>query len=369
MSERTKDQPQVHVVQAKSVTYTPYDSRWIPRSARLVAVGGHPRGTGAVHVYELEPSRSLAVRLEAATSSAIKACTLAASRRGDAGKVLLAAGDFSGKVSVLDLERDATPAWSVPGAHRGIVNAVDGAGGDVAGGPGAPEIATGGRDGCVRVWDPRTNRAVAELTPGAAASGDCWAVAFGSCHAAEERVVAAAWDTGDVALWDLRAGAVSFRARAPTGVCGLAFDRKDIAPNKLMSAGLGAKLCCWDLRAKDSAAGFARAEQSATLGASGATAWCVRPLPQDRDLFAVSCGNGSLGMWRYSYPEQRVRTTPDGKEEGVPGELLRLAEGADVASQPIVSVDWNPDMLGLGTLAVLDQTVKVVAVTKLHKIH
>lgn len=39
-------------------------------------------------------------------------------------------------------------------AHDKIVNAIDGIGGMNVGN-GAPELVTGGRDGCVRVWDPR----------------------------------------------------------------------------------------------------------------------------------------------------------------------------------------------------------------------
>lgn len=39
-------------------------------------------------------------------------------------------------------------------AHENIVNCIDGIGGQNIG-YGAPEIATGGRDGCVRIWDPR----------------------------------------------------------------------------------------------------------------------------------------------------------------------------------------------------------------------
>ena len=39
-------------------------------------------------------------------------------------------------------------------AHKGIINAIDGIGGGGFG-YGAPEILTGGRDGCVRLWDIR----------------------------------------------------------------------------------------------------------------------------------------------------------------------------------------------------------------------
>ena len=47
-------------------------------------------------------------------------------------------------------------------AHSTIVNAIDGIGGLGIGG-GAPEIVTGSRDGCVRVWDPRVAEPVVSL--------------------------------------------------------------------------------------------------------------------------------------------------------------------------------------------------------------
>lgn len=52
-----------------------------------------------------------------------------------------------------DLERMGSPIYHA-NAHEAIVNCIDGCGGLGIGG-GAPEIVTGGRDGCVKVWDVR----------------------------------------------------------------------------------------------------------------------------------------------------------------------------------------------------------------------
>lgn len=39
----------------------------------------------------------------------------------------------------------------------------------------------GGRDGCVRLWDPRVNEPVLALEPGEGQPArDCWTVAFGT---------------------------------------------------------------------------------------------------------------------------------------------------------------------------------------------
>ena len=47
-------------------------------------------------------------------------------------------------------------------AHSSMINCIDGCGG-LNVGSGSPELATGSRDGCVRVWDPRTDKAVVNV--------------------------------------------------------------------------------------------------------------------------------------------------------------------------------------------------------------
>ena len=47
------DRPQIVEHVHKSVTYVVYDTRWVPSSARMVVLGCHPRGTGALQVMSL----------------------------------------------------------------------------------------------------------------------------------------------------------------------------------------------------------------------------------------------------------------------------------------------------------------------------
>jgi WD repeat-containing protein 92 len=60
--------------------------------------------------------------------------------------------DYKGMLIIYDIEK-GKPKFSVK-AHSTMANVIDGIGGK---GPeyGAPELVTGGADGCVRVWDPR----------------------------------------------------------------------------------------------------------------------------------------------------------------------------------------------------------------------
>lgn len=60
--------------------------------------------------------------------------------------------DYKGKMMIFDIEYGKAK-YSVQ-AHSSMGNTIDGIGGKGAE-YGAPELVTGGTDGCVRVWDPR----------------------------------------------------------------------------------------------------------------------------------------------------------------------------------------------------------------------
>ena len=51
------DKPQIILHAQKSVNFTLFDSKWVPSSARFVALGNHPRKTGALHVYEMSHNK------------------------------------------------------------------------------------------------------------------------------------------------------------------------------------------------------------------------------------------------------------------------------------------------------------------------
>jgi hypothetical protein len=48
------------------------------------------------------------------------------------------------------------------------------------------------------------------------------------------------------------------------------------------------------------------------------------------------------------------------------GEIEKVSEQV-ISTQPVHTVDWHPDKLGLGVATAFDQTVRVLIVTKLHK--
>ena len=47
------EKPQIITHVEKSLNYTVFDVKWLPSSAKVVALGSHPRDTGALQVYEV----------------------------------------------------------------------------------------------------------------------------------------------------------------------------------------------------------------------------------------------------------------------------------------------------------------------------
>lgn len=350
------DKPQIIAHVQKSMNFTLFDCRWVPCSAKFVVLGNHARGTGALHIYEMSHG-DISLVHEAEKSKALKCGTFGAS---SVQQRYLATGDFEGKLQIWNLERLEMPVYSVK-AHREIINAIDGVGG-LGIGEGAPEIVTAGRDGAVKVWDPRQkDDPVAVMEP---AEGDdrrdCWAVAFGDAYNVHDRCVAAGYDNGDIKMFDLRAMSLRWETNVKNGVCSLEFDRKDVEMNKLVATCLESKIHVFDVRTQHPHKGFA----SVTEKAHKSTVWLVRHLPQNRDVFMTLGGAGSLNLWKYEYPSHRSVSDSDGVSEGVPG-TVSLLQNVTMSTQPISGFDWNADKLGLCVCTAFDQTLRVLIVTKL----
>lgn len=224
------DAPQLIEHVNKSLNFTPSDVRWVPTSPRFVVTGTHPKGTGAVSVYEMTPSE-LKLVAEVVRPQGVKCGTFGASFLEDRH---YAAGDAKGGLAILDLSRAGAAAgaaagtgagagavgsvvWEAPAAHASMINAIDGCGGLNVGG-GAPELVTGGRDGAVRLWDPRLPTAVIALEPAEGqTSRECWSVAFGNAYSDDERCIVAGYDNGDVKLFDLRTQTMRWETNVGNG--------------------------------------------------------------------------------------------------------------------------------------------------------
>ncbi|KAI8812137.1 WD40-repeat-containing domain protein [Cladochytrium replicatum] len=362
----TLDRPQIIVHLSKSLAFTPYDVKWVPSSARFVVIGQHARGTGALHVYELEKG-DLKLTAETEKQHAFKCGTFgAASLRSRH----FATGDFDGRLALWDLDRLELPVYSVK-SHDQIINCIDGCGG-LGRNIGPPEIATGSRDGSVKVWDVRQkDRPVGKVTPAKDdKTRDCWAVAFGNSFNDDERVLCAGYENGDVKMFDLRTFGLLWETNVKNGVCSIDFDRKDIRMNKVAVTTLESSINVFDLRTKHPKEGYCSVT---TKEKDNTTVWTAKHLPQNREIFAASAGNGGLSLYKYHYPPKRSRL--DGKHTPAPGEAqwefgnpgtLEQLQHTVVAEQPVSSFDWSMDKQGLCAFTAFDQTVRVGIVTKLN---
>ncbi|XP_055334847.1 dynein axonemal assembly factor 10-like isoform X2 [Paramacrobiotus metropolitanus] len=357
------EKPQIILHHHQSLNYTCYDCKWIPFSPRFVVLGGFPRGTGCIDIFQMSVSEVKHVtQVEKAKS--FKCGTFGASSVHERH---LATGDFDGRLCVWDLEKPEMPVYHLH-AHTQIINAIDGVGG-LSSGAGAPEIVTGSRDGLVKLWDTRQKKdPVAVMAPnGPQGDGqtlrDCWTVAFGNACSPEERCVAAGYDNGDIKLFDLRTMSVRWETNHKNGVCHLEFDRKDINMNKLVATTLEQTFHVYDMRTQHEKDGFA----SKALKAHDSTIWACRHLPQNRDVFMTCGGEGSLSLWKYNYPTNRTREDSEGKSIGVVGDI-QLMQDLKLGSQPISALDWSPDKLGLAVTTGFDQCMRIVIVTKLNRL-
>ena len=285
----TTDAPQLIEHLNHSLSYTPYSIKWIPCSSRLVVTGIYPKATGALQIYDLAAGKLTLVK-SSEKKKGLKCATFGASSLEDRQ---LATGDYGGVLNIWDLERPEISSYTVQ-AHSSIVNCIDGCGGLNLGG-GAPELITGGRDGCVRVWDPRVSNPVMALEPDEGeAIRDCWSVAFGNSYNDEERCIVAGYDNGDVKLFDLRTNTVRWETNCQNGVVNVEFDRKDIEMNKLCITTLESKFRMYDCRTFHPEKGYACMSEKAHKS----TIWQGKFLPQNRDIFITGGGNGGLNLYK-----------------------------------------------------------------------
>lgn len=108
-------------------------------------------------------------------------------------------------------------------------------------------------------------------------------------------------------------------------VCSIEFDRKDIKMNKMVATTTDSAYYTYDLRTFNPESGFTSLRHNVSFigvrscalprrrsiwtdrpllshliqfGGESVTVWAVRHLPQNRDLFLTSCGDGTLQLYK-----------------------------------------------------------------------
>lgn len=183
------------------------------------------------------------------------------------------------------------------------------------------EIATGSKDGSLKIWDVRQSEVpVVHLSPESdSPTRNCWSVAFGGSKGDYERCVAAGFDNGDLRLFDLRALKVVFQDNLEEGVCGLQFDNKVGLMNRLVASTVNDGLRIYELSETPKTLLKHKPESTSTI-------WSVSHLPQDQKTFATVGGDGNLRVWSH----QRFKCEAD----------------IHLSSKPLISFDWNSDFRG-----------------------
>jgi len=100
--------PQIIEHVKEPLTFTPFETRWVPQSARFVILGQNPRATGAIRVCQLSQGKCEKLT-EVEKPKGFKCATFGASSIEDRH---LATGDYAGGVAVWDLEDMKKPIWS-----------------------------------------------------------------------------------------------------------------------------------------------------------------------------------------------------------------------------------------------------------------
>ncbi|KAJ8962605.1 hypothetical protein NQ318_000998 [Aromia moschata] len=339
--------PQIICHNQKSLDYAIHDVKWIPCSAKFIALGGKSNGAGVVQIYALT-GEGVEKKDEFCKKEHFKCGTFDASSLRNRH---LATGDFAGRLQVWDLEDNLVPIYKTT-EHKSVINAIDGVSGTTSG-CGAPEIVTGSRDGNVMVWDVRQKDAPRERLEETVGR-----LLLGNAYNNEERVIAAGYDNGDIKLFDLKTMRVKWSKCVKNGVVGLQFDRKNIPMNKLVATTLESKIYCFDVRTQHPKKGFAQVTEKA----HNSTVWSAKHLPQNREIFMTMGGSGNAMLMEVQLSNE---TDADGIPYGVAGELT-LLQNSTLSDQPITSFDWCADKLGLSVCSAFDQTIRVLITTKLN---
>ncbi|CAO3568923.1 unnamed protein product [Mortierella alpina] len=227
---------------------------------------------------------------------------------------------------------------------------------------GRPEFVTGSRGGTVRLWDMRQNhkgaaagtpgaqpKPISDITPTNGDRHDVWCVALGGAGAAassgaDDLMVVAGYDNGDVRAVDLRMGKTVFETNVKHGVCAVEFDRRQGHVGSLVATTLEGTLHSFDLVTGQVAAADGVPEEVINVqSGDDSTLWQVRHIPQRPSVFAVTDGGGNIHL--YEHGDERT--------------LIKSLGSSRIAKQGILSLEFNEDLEGLFVGCDLDNTLRV----------
>ena len=348
--------PLIQIKLNKSLSYTPFDIKWLPYSTKLVIIGQTSSSKGIIQIYHLTKGK-LDLESEFIKESAFKCSSFGASSFSSRD---LAIGDFEGNFQIFDLEKGATN-FEIKKAHKSLIYTIDAVGGNLN--YGTTEVVTGGKDGIVKVWDLRSEKPTILLEPKGIDKSypECWSVSFGGCFNRDERNLGIGYDNGDVKIYDLRMDKLLYGENFKNGICSIEFDKKNIPINKMAITTLDSKIYLFNLKNIEENNNLEN--QKLIDEVANTTIWGTKFLPQKRDIFISMGGNGSLNLYKYNDSDfiyDEIAKDKKGK--------LRLLNSTEICSQPIIGFDWHNIRYGLACLVAFDHIVKICNMTQMNKI-
>lgn len=268
----------------------------------------------------------------------------------------LLAGGFEGSVGLWDLSRTEVPL-SMFKAHDDVVNCMDGAGSL----SGRPEFVTGCRDGTVRLWDMRQNHKEAPGNPipisdmslkKGREGHEVWCVALGrpgseadtTGTSADDMLVVAGYDNGDLRVVDIRAGQPVFETNLKHGICSVEFDRRQGRANGLVATTLEGAIHSFDMLNGQFPDTNRTTDEVVTVQTGDdSTIWQARHIPQRPDIIAATDGGGQLYL--YQHGDEKTLIKPLGSHKA--------------AKEAMISLEFNEDLEGLYVGCDLDCTLRV----------
>ncbi|KAG0228682.1 hypothetical protein BGW41_003360 [Actinomortierella wolfii] len=338
----------IQTLAQKTLPFTAFQTVWIPGTNRICAVGANDAGFGVIQVYQARSRATTAAKSTATTPGAGASARLelysevekriqfkAATFRASTQPSHLVTGDFDGRIGVWDLERTEVPVTMIK-AHDDVVNCIDGAGAS----SGRPEVVSGCRDGVVKVWDLRQKGdPVCTMIPKKGYEQDIWTIAMGNATSADDLYVAAGYDNGDIRVFDLRAAKPVFETNVAHGICSLEFDKRQGLASQLVATDLEGSLHSFDLINNQ----VQTMESMVVQTGDDSTLWQVRHLPHMQSYFAVTDGGGQIHM--YSHGDENT--------------AVKKIESKRLASQGILTLEFNEDMEGLFICSDLENTMRL----------
>ena len=346
--------PKIKTLITKYINFTPLDVHWLPYSTKLVTIGESFDSKGVLHVYNLIRGR-LNLECEYIQDYPSKCCSFGISSFASRD---LALGDFEGNLSVIDLERGVSN-FKIQKAHKGRIQTIDGLG--IKNNMGPPEVATGGKDGIVKIWDLRTDKPSIILEPKDIQKNypECWTVSYGDIEMGKK--IGIGYDNGDIKIFDLRMDKIFFGENLKNGICSIEFDKKNIPLNRMIVTTLGSKFYLYDLNnlnnlnytnnnynsienkdAKNPVYKKLYVENKTQL-------WGAKFLPQEKNMFVSLGGNGSLNLYKF----EKSDFIDNNKEK------LKIINSCRLSSLPIIGFDWHFIKTDLACLVSLDNSIRI----------